>query len=56
VTPVVAMTVEELHRRLLSEGIVPLAASDWTILAGEFDDGDEIGVKVGSKGMTFQKA
>ena len=32
------MTVEELHRRLLSEGIVPLAAPDWTKLAGEFEE------------------
>ena len=32
------MTTEELHRRLESERIVPLPASDWAELAGDFDE------------------
>jgi len=32
------MTVQELHRRLQSERIVPLSASEWAELAGGFDE------------------
>lgn len=32
------MSVEELHRRLKSERIVPLSASDWAKLAAGFDE------------------